>query len=158
MSGYVYIFDVGDGWLKLGTSINWGCRLAELRYWHKEVSVIQTWEMGSRSACRVERLSHSILRKKKTPQNGDEVYKIPKSSLIRIVREAMKTIEKLIGLDKELDHNKGCEYTDEEIKAALKKAGTDKGAARLLGCKAITIKRRRQMWAEGRKLQLSVKK
>ena len=36
MSGYVYIFDVGDGWIKLGTSINWGCRLAKLRYWHKE--------------------------------------------------------------------------------------------------------------------------
>ena len=49
-------------------------------------------------------------------------------------------------------------YSDKEIRAAIKKAGTDKGAARVLGCKAITIKRRRQMWAEGRKLQLPVKK
>lgn len=49
------------------------------------------------------------------------------------------------------------DYTDEEIRAALKKAGTDKGAARIVGCRPITIKRRREMWAEGRKLQLPVK-
>lgn len=50
------------------------------------------------------------------------------------------------------------DYTDEEIRAALEKAGTDKGAARIVGCRPITIKRRREMWAEGRKLQLPVKK
>lgn len=49
-------------------------------------------------------------------------------------------------------------YSDKEIRAAIKKAGTDKGAARLIGCKAITIKRRREMWEQGRKLQLPVKK
>lgn len=53
---------------------------------------------------------------------------------------------------------KASEYSDEEIKAALKKAGTDKGAARIVGCRPITIKRRREMWEEGRKLQLPVKK
>ena len=30
--------------------------------------------------------------------------------------------------------------------------------ARIVGCKAITIKRRREMWAEGRELQLAVGK
>lgn len=50
------------------------------------------------------------------------------------------------------------DYTDEEIRAALKKAGTDKGAARIVGCRPITIKRRREMWARGEKLQLPVKK
>jgi len=49
------------------------------------------------------------------------------------------------------------DYTDEEIKAALKKAGTDKGAARIVGCKPITIKRRRLMWEQGKKLQLPVR-
>ena len=53
---------------------------------------------------------------------------------------------------------KASKYSDERIKAAFEKAGTDKGAARIIGCKAITIKRRREMWAEGRKLQLPVKK
>jgi len=48
-------------------------------------------------------------------------------------------------------------YSDKEIRAAIKKAGTDKGAARLIGCKAITIKRRRAMWDAGKKLQLQVK-
>ena len=49
-------------------------------------------------------------------------------------------------------------YSDEEIKKALDKAGTDKGAAKIVGCSPITIKRRREMWAEGKKLQLAVKK
>lgn len=49
-------------------------------------------------------------------------------------------------------------YTDAEIKAAIKQGGSDKGAAKILGCKPITIKRRRIMWKEKRKLQLPVKK
>ena len=53
---------------------------------------------------------------------------------------------------------KPSDYTDEEIKAALKKAGSDKGAARIVGCKPITIKRRREMWEQGRALQLEVGK
>lgn len=49
-------------------------------------------------------------------------------------------------------------YTDEEIKEALKKsAGSERGAAKIVGCKPITIKRRREMWAQGKKLQLPVK-
>ena len=47
--------------------------------------------------------------------------------------------------------------TDKEIKAALKKAGTLSGAAKLLKCAKITIKRRMDMWAEGRKLTHAVK-
>jgi DNA invertase Pin-like site-specific DNA recombinase len=47
-------------------------------------------------------------------------------------------------------------YTDKEIRAAIKKGGSDKGAAALLKCKPITIKRRRDMWKEGRKLKLPV--
>lgn len=48
------------------------------------------------------------------------------------------------------------DFTDAEIRAALKKAGSDKGAAKIVGCKPITIRRRREMWGEGRKLQLPV--
>lgn len=46
--------------------------------------------------------------------------------------------------------------TDKQIKDALKQAGTLSGAAKLLKCAKITIKRRQEMWAEGRKLQLPV--
>lgn len=49
-------------------------------------------------------------------------------------------------------------YTDTEIRAAIKKGGSDKAAAKIIGCKPITIKRRRDMWAAGKKLQLPVKK
>ena len=47
-------------------------------------------------------------------------------------------------------------YTDAEIREALKKAGSIRGAAKIVGCRQITITRRQQMWAEGRKLQLPV--
>jgi DNA invertase Pin-like site-specific DNA recombinase len=51
------------------------------------------------------------------------------------------------------------DYTDEEIREALKKSGgSDRGAAKIVGCKPITIKRRKDMWAKGKKLQLPVKK
>lgn len=49
-------------------------------------------------------------------------------------------------------------YSDGQIRAAIKKGGSDKAAAKLLGCKPITIKRRRIMWEEGRKLTHKVKK
>lgn len=47
-------------------------------------------------------------------------------------------------------------FTDAEIRAALKKDGSDKGAAKIVGCKPITIKRRRLMWEGGGKLKLKV--
>lgn len=47
-------------------------------------------------------------------------------------------------------------FTDQKIKDALKQAGTISGAAKLLKCAKITIIRRQQMWADGRKLQLPV--
>lgn len=51
------------------------------------------------------------------------------------------------------------EYSDEKIKDALKKSGGSvRGAAKIAGCKPITIKRRMEMWADGRKLKLPVKK
>lgn len=37
-------------------------------------------------------------------------------------------------------------FTDDQIKAAIKKHGTDAGAARELGSAVITIKRRREKW------------
>ena len=48
--------------------------------------------------------------------------------------------------------------SDKEIKDALKKAGTLSGAAKLLKCAKITIKRRQEMWAKGKKLVHEVKK
>ena len=48
--------------------------------------------------------------------------------------------------------------SDKEIKDALKKAGTLSGAAKLLNCAKITIKRRQEMWAKGKKLVHEVKK
>ena len=142
MSGYVYIFDVGNGCLKLGTSLNWKSRMAELRYWHKDISLVQTWVMGSRSAARVERAAHLILKKKKTERIGNEIYKASKSVVISAVREARKYIADQIGLSEHLDHNKGHEYTNKEIMAAFDEAQTIRGAARILGCATITIKRR----------------
>jgi DNA invertase Pin-like site-specific DNA recombinase len=47
-------------------------------------------------------------------------------------------------------------HSDQQIRDALKKAGTLSGAAKLLNCAKITIIRRQQMWADGRKLQLPV--
>jgi DNA invertase Pin-like site-specific DNA recombinase len=47
--------------------------------------------------------------------------------------------------------------SDAKIKAALKKAGTLSGAAKLLKCAKITIKRRQEMWSEGRKLTHEVR-
>lgn len=47
-------------------------------------------------------------------------------------------------------------HSDQQIKDALKKAGTISGAAKLIKCAKITIIRRQQMWAEGRSLQLPV--
>ncbi|CAB3802769.1 hypothetical protein LMG28614_05693 [Paraburkholderia ultramafica] len=48
-------------------------------------------------------------------------------------------------------------HTDDQIKGALRKAGSVSGAARLLKCAKITIIRRQKMWAEGRKLKLAVR-
>lgn len=48
-------------------------------------------------------------------------------------------------------------YTDTEIREALKKSGgSERGAAKIVGCKPITIKRRKEMWAAGKTLQLPV--
>jgi DNA invertase Pin-like site-specific DNA recombinase len=47
-------------------------------------------------------------------------------------------------------------HTDQQIKDALEKGKTISGAAKILNCAKITIIRRQQMWAEGRKLQLPV--
>jgi DNA invertase Pin-like site-specific DNA recombinase len=47
-------------------------------------------------------------------------------------------------------------HSDKQIRDALKEAKTISGAAKLLGCAKITIIRRQQMWADGRKLQLPV--
>lgn len=48
-------------------------------------------------------------------------------------------------------------YTDAEIREALKKSGgSERGAAKIVGCKPITIKRRKEMWAAGKTLQLPV--
>ena len=50
-------------------------------------------------------------------------------------------------------------FSDAEIKAALKEArGSLAGAAKILKCAVITIKRRKKMWDEGKKLQLKVNK
>lgn len=51
----------------------------------------------------------------------------------------------------------GAKHSDQQIKDALKKAGSVSGAARLLKCAKITVLRRQQMWSEGRSLQLPVK-
>lgn len=48
--------------------------------------------------------------------------------------------------------------TDKQIKDALKKGKTPGGAAKILGCAKITIKRRQEMWAKGGKLKLEVRK
>lgn len=48
-------------------------------------------------------------------------------------------------------------FTDEEIRAAIKKAGSDKGAAKIVGCKPVTIKRRRAMWKARIKLVHPIK-
>lgn len=48
--------------------------------------------------------------------------------------------------------------SDKQIKDALKKAKTPGGAAKLLGCAKVTIKRRQEMWEQGKKLIHEVKK
>lgn len=51
------------------------------------------------------------------------------------------------------------EYSDAVIRSALKKAKGSAGrAAKIVGCKKITIVRRQKMWEEGRKLKLAVAK
>lgn len=47
--------------------------------------------------------------------------------------------------------------SDAKIKAALKKAGTLSGAAKMLKCAKITIKRRQEMWDAGRGLTHEVR-
>ena len=47
--------------------------------------------------------------------------------------------------------------SDAKIKSALKKAKTISGAASLLGCAKITIKRRQEMWEQGKKLTHEVR-
>lgn len=47
--------------------------------------------------------------------------------------------------------------SDAQIKAALKKAGTLSGAAKMLDCAKITIKRRIDMWEQKKTLQLNVR-
>lgn len=47
-------------------------------------------------------------------------------------------------------------YSDAELKAALKKHGSIKAAAKTVGCKPITIKRRMKMWEAKGKLKLPV--
>lgn len=50
------------------------------------------------------------------------------------------------------------EYSDEVIKAALDKSkGSERGAAKIVGCKPITIRRRKEMWSRGEKLMHAVK-
>lgn len=49
------------------------------------------------------------------------------------------------------------DYSDAEIRAALKKAkGYPEKAAQIIGCKKITVLRRMKMWKEGKKLKLKV--
>lgn len=49
-------------------------------------------------------------------------------------------------------------YSDEKIKDALKQSGSSvRGAAKIVKCRPITIQRRIDMWAKGKKLQLPVK-
>lgn len=51
------------------------------------------------------------------------------------------------------------DYSDIEIKAALNKSGgSERGAAKIVGCKPITIKRRKEMWERGEKLHHEVRK
>jgi DNA invertase Pin-like site-specific DNA recombinase len=47
-------------------------------------------------------------------------------------------------------------YSDKAIRDALKQAKTISGAAKIVGCKKITIQRRQQMWADNRNLKLEV--
>lgn len=47
-------------------------------------------------------------------------------------------------------------FTDVQVKEALKKAGSVSGAAKILKCAKVTIIRRQQMWADGKKLQLPI--
>lgn len=47
-------------------------------------------------------------------------------------------------------------FTDKQVRDALKEAGSVSGAAKILRCAKITVIRRQQMWAEGRKLQLPI--
>lgn len=64
------------------------------------------------------------------------------------------------GLDKARERGviggQPAKHSDQEIKDALKKAGSVSGAAKLLNCAKITIIRRQQMWADGRSLQLPI--
>jgi len=64
------------------------------------------------------------------------------------------------GLDRARDRGviggQPAKHSDPQIKAALKETGSISEAAKLLKCAKITIIRRQQMWAEGRKLQLPV--
>lgn len=49
-------------------------------------------------------------------------------------------------------------YSDEVIADALKKSGgSERGAAKIVGCKPITIHRRKEMWAKGKKLLHPIK-
>jgi len=48
-------------------------------------------------------------------------------------------------------------YTDKQIRDALKKAGSNKGAAEILGCAKATIINRLRMWENGQKLQHKVR-
>jgi DNA invertase Pin-like site-specific DNA recombinase len=64
------------------------------------------------------------------------------------------------GLDRARDRGiiggQPAKHSDQQIKDALKATGSVSEAAKLLKCAKITIIRRQQMWAEGRKLQLPV--
>lgn len=49
-------------------------------------------------------------------------------------------------------------YSDPVIRAALKEGGSDREAAKIVGCRPITIKRRRKMWEAKARLKLPVAK
>jgi DNA invertase Pin-like site-specific DNA recombinase len=49
-------------------------------------------------------------------------------------------------------------FSDEVIRNALEKSkGSERGAAKIVGCRPITIRRRKAMWAKGKKLFHAIK-
>lgn len=164
----IYIALREDGVRKLGSCRHVGNRIKGLQSTYgMKYEVEKTWAPEIHNVLALELLAHKLVNPKY--RISGEHYKVSKKYLMGIYNEALAQWEREWNWERTkhgLERAKArgvvggqpSHISDKEIKDALKKAGTLSGAAKLLKCAKITIKRRQEMWSKGKKLVHAVKK
>ena len=167
MPDYVYILRHPRGVWKVGCSINPDRRCKQLSVAYKANMVLhKVW--GSDYAGSIESTVHTNLAQYRI-KRFREMYDAPLETIVSAIDGALAQWEREWnwertnhGLARARERGvvggQPSHLTDKQIKDALKKGKTPGAAAKILGCAKVTIKRRQEMWAQGRKLKLEVRK